>query len=231
MLNRLRRFGFHLLYNECAFTYDVVSRAVSLGHWRSWQRCAMQFLPDPKAGVVLELAHGTGELQVDITKAGYHAVGLDVSRAMGRLAHRKLTRHGLGAVLIQGEAARLPVSSNAISALVCTFPTSFIFHPNTLSEIERVLKPDGQAVIVLSARLTRSGMLAAAIRSLYQLTGQAYNTISDKEIRRRFRVSRLSAEARTMNFDDSLAQLVILRKAPDAGQMRDDISLDLAREA
>lgn len=231
MLNRIRRFGFRLLYNECAFTYDVVSRAVSLGRWRSWQRCVMQFLPEPKAGVVLELAHGTGELQVELTNGGYRTAGLDLSRAMGRLAHRKLTKQGIGAALIQGEAARLPVMSNSIAALVSTFPTSFIFHPKTLSEIERVLKPDGQAVIVLSAQLTRSGILAAAISSLYRLTGQTYSRVSDSEIHHQFRAPGLTAEAHTISLGDSLAQMVMLRKAPEAGHFRGDMSLDLAREA
>lgn len=231
MLNRARRFGFRLLYNECAFAYDAVSRAVSLGRWRSWQRCVMQFLPEPKAGVVLELAHGTGDLQIDLWKFGYRAVGLDLSRSMGRLAQRKLTMQGNGAALIQGEAASLPVSSNSISALVSTFPASFIFDPKTQSEIERVLKPDGQAVIVLSALMTRSGILAALISSLYRLTGQTYSRISDSEIRRRFHMPGLTAEAQTIHLGDSLAQVVVLRKAPSASQTCHDMSLDLAREA
>ena len=215
MLNRIRRLGFRLLYNECAFSYDAVSRAVSLGRWRSWQRCAMQFLPEPNAGVVLELAHGTGDLQVDLAKAGYRAAGLDLSRAMGRLANRKLTQQGIGAALIQGEAARLPVSANSIAALVSTFPTVFIFHPETQSEIERVLKPAGRAVILYSALLTQTGILATAIRSLYRLTGQTYARISDSEVRRQFHIPGLTIEAQTVRLGDSLAQLVILRKTPN----------------
>lgn len=231
MLNSIRRLGFRLLYNECAFAYDAVSRAVSLGRWRSWQRSVMQFLPEPKAGAVLELAHGTGDLHLDLTKAGYHAVGLDLSRSMGRLAHRKLTQQGIGAALIQGKAACLPVRSNSIAALVCTFPTSFIFDPKTQSEIKRVLKPGGRAVILLSALLTRSGLLATAIRSLYRLTGQTCSRISDSETCRRFHASGLTAEAHTVHLGDSLTQLVILRKTPNESQLRHDMSLDLAREA
>lgn len=231
MLNKFWRFGFRLLYNECAFTYDAVSRAVSLGRWRSWQRCVLQFLPEPKAGVVLELAHGTGDLQADLKKGGYRTAGLDLSRAMGRLAHRKLTKQGLGAALIRGEAARLPVRSNSIAALVSTFPTSFIFRAKTQAEIERVLKPEGRAVIVLSALLTRSGLLAAAVRALYRLTGQTYTIISDSELRRQFQIPGLTVEAHTVYLADSLTQIVILRKAPKAGPIRRDMSLDLAREA
>ncbi|MCY3797527.1 MAG: class I SAM-dependent methyltransferase [Chloroflexi bacterium] len=231
MLNRIRRFGFRLLYNECAFAYDVVSHVVSLGRWRNWQRCVMQFLPEPNAGVVLELAHGAGDLQVDLTKAGYRTAGLDLSRAMGRLARRKLTKQGIGAALIQGEAACLPVPSNSIAALVSTFPTAFIFAPKTQSEIERVLKPEGRAVILYSALMTRTGILATAIRSLYRLTGQTYTRIPDSEIRRLFHAPGLTVEAHTVHLGDSLAQLVVLRNTPNESQSRRDISLELARES
>ncbi|MBM4425321.1 MAG: hypothetical protein FJ030_18410, partial [Chloroflexi bacterium] len=33
----LLRLAFRLLYNEFAFTYDLVSWAVSVGQWRQWQ--------------------------------------------------------------------------------------------------------------------------------------------------------------------------------------------------
>lgn len=231
MLNRIQQFGFHLLYNECAFAYDAVSRAASLGRWRCWQRCVMQFLPEPNAGVVLELAHGTGDLLIDLEKAGYHAVGMDRSRAMGRLARRKMRIHGIGAALLRAEATRLPLRSNSIAALVATFPTAFIFCVQTQSEIERVLKPEGRAVIVLSALLTRRGLLTGAIRILHELTGQRYSRISDSEIRRRFRAPGLTAEAHSIHLGDSLAQVVILRKTLDENQLRHDISLELARES
>lgn len=191
----------------------------------------MRFLPEPKAGVVLELAHGTGDLQVDLLQAGYRTVGIDLSRSMGLLAQRKTTEQGFGAALFQGESAFLPVSSDSISALVSTFPTSFIFHPKTQSEIHRVLKPEGQAVVVLSALLTRRGLLTGAIRILHELTGQTYCRIAVSEIHRRFRRPGLTAQAHTLHLDGSLAQIVILRKATHSGQTRHDISLDLARKA
>jgi hypothetical protein len=43
----LVRFGFRLLYNEFAFTYDTVSKVVSLGAWRCWQRAALKYLAVP----------------------------------------------------------------------------------------------------------------------------------------------------------------------------------------
>ena len=230
MLNRLRRFGFRLLYNECAFAYDGVSRAVSLGRWRSWQRSVMPFLPEPEAGLILELAQGTGDLQRDLLIAGYRAVALDRSRGMGSLARRKLGRAGLSAKLLRGEAQRLPLRSDSIAAIVCAFPTSFIAQERTLREIRRVLQPGASAVVLLSGMLTDGGWRAKIIQGLYRLTGQSCREIQAAELHSMLRTPGLSLEARALQLDGSLVQIALLTKSmAKAGGGRNH-SLDLARE-
>ncbi|MGD1994820.1 MAG: hypothetical protein PVI59_16625, partial [Anaerolineae bacterium] len=56
------RVFFRLLYNQCAWTYDLVAWVVSLGQWNAWGRTAM---PHLSGGRVLELAHGAGHLLVE----------------------------------------------------------------------------------------------------------------------------------------------------------------------
>src|SRR5512144_2064080 len=87
--NSLLRFGFRLLYNELAWTYDFVSWSVSMGQWRAWQRTALPYL---YGGRVLEVGHGTGNMLLDLLSLGFTPVGLDLSRGMGRIARRKLRR-------------------------------------------------------------------------------------------------------------------------------------------
>ena len=230
MLNRLRRFGFRLIYNECAFTYDLVSRAVSLGHWRSWQRTVLPILPPPEAGPILELAQGTGDLQLDLLKAGYRAIALDRSRSMGRLTQRKLSRDRLSASLIRAEAGCLPIQSDSIAAIVCTFPTSFILERRTLIEIRRVLKRGAPAVIVLSGLLTAGGLRAQVVNFLYRLTGQAYQETAPEALQAMFQAPGLSIEARALRLDCSQVQIVLLKKtAPTAHDIHDN-RLELARE-
>ena len=231
MLRKLRRFGFRLLYNECAFTYDLVSRGVSQDRWRSWQRSVMPYLPLPEAGPILELAQGTGDLQLDIQSAGYRVVGLDRSRSMSRLAQRKLWRARLGADLIRGEADCLPIQSDSIAAIVCTFPTSFIIEQQTLMEMRRVLKRDAQAVIVFSALLTGGGLIAQFIRSLYRLTGQATSETAREELVSLFQAPGLTAEAYTLPADGSLVQIVLLTRTAPATKANHDNGLDLVRES
>ncbi|MCB9451629.1 MAG: class I SAM-dependent methyltransferase [Anaerolineaceae bacterium] len=169
---RLVRFGFRLLYNELAFTYDWVSSVVSFGAWRCWQRTALLHLNVPQDAPVLELAHGTGSLQVDMQRQGYSTIGYDLSPFMGRIAHTKLNRAGLPAKLVRGDVAALPFPDESFAAIVCTFPTAFITSPAVLQEANRVLRPGGSLIIVPGAVFTGGGILARGLEGLYRITGQ-----------------------------------------------------------
>lgn len=169
---RLIRFGFRLLYNELAFTYDWVSWIVSLGSWRCWVRTSLKHIGAEPEARVLELAHGTGNLQLDLNARGYRAIGYDLSPAMGRIARGKLQRAELPVRLARGEAQRLPFASESFAAVISTFPTDFITAAETLHEVYRVLKPNGVLVIVPNALLTGSGLSERALEWLYQITGQ-----------------------------------------------------------
>lgn len=169
---RLVRFGFRLLYNEMAFTYDAVSYVVSLGEWRTWQRAALKHLDVPPGSRVLELAHGTANLQIDMHMQGLRPVGLDLSRYMGRIARRKLVRRGLPADLVRARAQALPFATGTFPAVVCTFPTEFIVHPDTLAEANRVLAPGGRLVFVVSGVLKGRGVASQGLELAYRVTGQ-----------------------------------------------------------
>ena len=169
---RLIRFGFRLLYNELAWTYDWVSWGVSLGHWRKWQRHALIYLDQGVDAHVLELAHGTANLQLDMARAGWRSIGLDLSPFMGRIARIKLSRAGIEPRLVRGSAFHLPFADASFTYIVSTFPTEFIVQPETIREVHRVLKPGGRLVVVLNGMLTAVNPLVAALEWLYRVTGQ-----------------------------------------------------------
>ncbi|MBN1680794.1 MAG: methyltransferase domain-containing protein [Anaerolineae bacterium] len=206
----LIRFGFRLLYNEMAFTYDLVSWGVSLGQWRDWQRAALNHLDAPPGGRVLELAHGTGNFEIDLRRAGYRAVGLDLSRAMGRIAAHKLRRWGLRPPLVRGRAQALPFPDASFHAVVSTFPTEFIIDPGTLAEIHRVLAPDGRLVVVFNGILTRGSLAKEALEFAYRVTGQ--RSPWPVNVEERLADAGFSGDVVTENLNRSIVLLFVVKK-------------------
>jgi ubiquinone/menaquinone biosynthesis C-methylase UbiE len=165
----LLRWGFYLLYNQFAWSYDAVSWLVSLGNWRRWQRTTIPYLQGER---VLDLAFGTGNLLIDLAEAGYRPCGLDLSPYMLRITRRRLHRRGLDVPLCRGRAQALPFADSVFDAVVSTFPAEFILRPMTLHEVARVLRSGGRAVVVAEARLEGRGPLSRFIEWLYVITGQ-----------------------------------------------------------
>jgi ubiquinone/menaquinone biosynthesis C-methylase UbiE len=122
--------------------------------------------------LILELAHGTGNLQIDLAYADARAIGYDLSPAMGSIARRKLLKRGMKVLLSRGMAQALPFSDECFSSVVSTFPSEFISAPETLVEIRRVLQPDGVFIIVPGASFTGGGVAKTVLDWLYQITGQ-----------------------------------------------------------
>lgn len=226
MLNKVWRLLFRLLYNEFSFSYDRVSYAVSLGQWRDWQRAALRFLPAADAGLVLELAHGTGDLQLDLIRVGYRTVALDLSPKMGMLAKRKLRRAGLPAKLIRGDAFQLPCRSGSCAAIVSTFPTPFIFAQPVLAEMARVLIPSGRVAVVLVGQLQGGGLPQALIRRLYRLTGQRDDFHSPQAIADLITGDAFHVESKIARLPGSAVQLLILTKSSAAAESIPDLSLE-----
>jgi ubiquinone/menaquinone biosynthesis C-methylase UbiE len=207
---KLVRFGFRLLYNELAFTYDLVSTIVSLGAWRCWQRTALKHLSVSKDSLILELAHGTGNLELDLRDAGYQTIGFDLSPYMGRIASGKLRRHGLTPQLVRGKAQQLPFPSQTFSAILSTFPTDFILAPETLREVYRVLQQGGQFIIVPNGVLTGGGLTEAGLEWLYRITGQrAGGSLSIGEF---FQAYGFEAQTITEVCPRSIAQVILAIK-------------------
>ncbi len=208
---RLVRFGFRLFYNEMAFTYDMVSSIVSLGAWRCWQRAALKHLIVQKDSGILELAHGTGNLQLDLHAEGYtNVVGYDLSPFMGRIASGKMRGNGLSPKLVRGMAQELPFASGSFSAVISTFPTNFIVAPETLHEVYRVLQPGGQFIIVPNGILTGGGVTEAGLEWLYRITGQRESgSLSLSEF---FAEYGFEATSIQENCPHSIAQVIVGRK-------------------
>lgn len=166
---KLIRFAFRLLYNELAWTYDLVSWLASLGQWRRWQQAGLPYVTGDR---VLEIAHGPGHMLLALARTGYRVTGLDLSPQMGRLAQARLEKDGLDAPLVRGRAQSLPFPDGAFDTVFCTFPTEFIAQEEVMTSIHRVLSSEGRFIIVPEGHLTGGGALVTFVNWLYEITGQ-----------------------------------------------------------
>lgn len=170
---QLVRFGFRLLYNELAWTYDGVSWLVSLGAWGAWRQAALPFVQGRR---VLEIGHGPGHLLLELTRIGHEVVGLDLSPFMGRQAQRRLQKQGVMVPLVQGRVQQLPFVPGSFDTVVATFPTDYVFAWETLTAVSRTLTSNGTFIIVPEGHLTGRSWLHRAIGWLFWATGQQLPT-------------------------------------------------------
>ncbi|HZY44793.1 MAG TPA: methyltransferase domain-containing protein [Anaerolineae bacterium] len=163
------RFVFHLLYNQFAFTYDLVASLVSFGQWKNWGRTSLSRVHGDR---ILELGHGPGHLLIALARSGRTPIGIDLSPHMSRIARSNLRRAKLNVPHVRGRSQALPFRSNSFEASVATFPTEYIVDPKTLSEVRRVTNDRGRLVIVAGAQIGTRKPSARLIHWLYRVTGQ-----------------------------------------------------------
>jgi ubiquinone/menaquinone biosynthesis C-methylase UbiE len=208
----LVRLGFRLLYYEMAWTYDVVSWAVSLGHWRKWQQAALPFVQGQR---VLEIGHGPGHMLLALRQLGYEVVGLDLSPQMGRMARMQV---GDAVALVRGSVQGLPWGSAVFDTVFSTFPTNYIVDPVTIAEVKRVLRGNGRLVIVPEGHLTNTGWLYSLIEWLFKITGQRSEPFDFSEAElwqdftHPFRAAGFRTEIHPIQLEGSVATIIVALK-------------------
>ncbi len=201
------RFGFRLLYQELAWTYDGVSWAVSLGEWRRWQRAALPYVQGKR---VLEIGHGPGHMLLALQLAGFRVMGLDLSPQMGRLARRRAP----AVPLVRGRVPALPYAPGSFDTVLATFPTEYILEEETLTAVARVLRPHGRFLIIPEGHLTGSGPLHSFIEGLFRVTGQRQSAAPEPwdPYFARLRAAGFVVTVEQISFRRSAATLLVCQK-------------------
>lgn len=196
---------FALLYHPFAFTYDLVAAIVSFGRWNDWVKTALPFIKGPR---VLELGFGPGHLQRILLNRNLFTVGLDESRQMTYLAKRNLAKSGYPqAKLTRGLAQHLPFQNKAFNTIVATFPSEYIFDPQTLLEIKRCLLNGGR-LVVLPAAWPKSTLL----NWLYKVTGEIppeKMELFKSKLTQAFVEAGFETEVRTVDASSSILLIII----------------------
>lgn len=212
ILSVILKVFFHLLYHRFARFYDVVAWIVSFGRWQDWILAALPYLDGEP---ILEIGHGPGHLLQALYENHKRAFGLDESWQMNRLAYWRLAEWGRLPDVVNGYAQSLPFPEATFRHVVATFPSEFIFSPNTLSEIYRVLSPEGTLVVLPIALIQGKSWYDRLLQWLNRVSRQAPPDIDDHlldELSRPFQQASFETTILTPVVRDSQLVLILARK-------------------
>ena len=104
----------------------------------------------PPGGSVLEVAPGPGYFAIELARlGGRHVTGLDISHTFVDIARRGAAEAGVDVEFHQGNVAAMPFPADSFDYLVCRAAfKNFSDPPSALTEMHRVLKPGGHALII-----------------------------------------------------------------------------------
>jgi demethylmenaquinone methyltransferase/2-methoxy-6-polyprenyl-1,4-benzoquinol methylase len=140
------------VFDTISDVYDKVNKILFFGLHSVWRKKVVKILIDKKPVKILDIATGTGDLAIDLTKTNAkNIVGVDISKEMLKIARNKVNNNNLNDIIeIQlGDAENLNFQDNYFDAITCSFGVrNFEDLPKALQEINRTLKPNGTFVIL-----------------------------------------------------------------------------------
>jgi ubiquinone/menaquinone biosynthesis C-methylase UbiE len=130
-------------YDRVAASYDAVFRRHGV-HADVMVDVLRQHVPTSDDDFVVDLACGTGFLTARLAAEGYRPIGIDFSEPSLRVLLDRLP----SVAVVLADAHRLPLTSGCAAAVLCLGSWRHFADPDAVaSEIARVLRPDGIAII------------------------------------------------------------------------------------
>jgi ubiquinone/menaquinone biosynthesis C-methylase UbiE len=125
--------------------------ASAFARWLEWRKL-LKWLNPQKGEKILDIACGDGELSLRIAAKGAEVHGLDMSATGIASAKRLAAIAKIKCEFTVGDAERLPYADGFFDKVVCSSSLEhFKDDAKSLSEMQRVLKPGGRAVLTVDS--------------------------------------------------------------------------------
>ncbi len=130
------------MFDAIAPRYDRLNRIISLRLDVRWRKRAIRDLALPAGSTVLDLASGTGDMCIDLAKAGLDPISMDLSFGM-------LAADRSGAPRVQTDILRLPVPDSSVDGVTCGFALRNLLDLGEFfAELARVVRPGGRIALL-----------------------------------------------------------------------------------
>ncbi len=140
------------MFNSIASKYDFLNHFLSLGIDRAWRRKLRRMLPHKSDLRILDVATGTADLAIEMSKVNPVAVrGVDISEEMLEVGRQKIRKKKLTDIISLefGDSQHLNLESSHFDVVTCAFGVrNFENLEQGLSEMRRVLVDEGSLLIL-----------------------------------------------------------------------------------
>ncbi len=147
------------MFDNIAPYYDFLNRLLSLRMDVLWRRKAIGMIENKRAKTILDIATGTADLTIEINRQlkPTQIIGMDLSNEMLAVGRKKIAKKGLSDLirLDQGDSENLQYEADTFDVATAAFGVrNFEDLRAGLKEINRVLKKNGQIVVLEFSRPT-----------------------------------------------------------------------------
>jgi demethylmenaquinone methyltransferase/2-methoxy-6-polyprenyl-1,4-benzoquinol methylase len=155
------------LFYILAPLYDLGVKVITFNSISKLKRLIASRSVTSSSDVVLDVATGTGLIAVELSKIAREVYGVDLSKAMLKMALRKSREaKSENLYLTIADAEHLPFRSEVFSASTCSFSMHHFQRPvKAFKEIFRTIKPHGR--IVFLDTLNSDSFISKIIFALY----------------------------------------------------------------
>lgn len=147
------------MFDTISENYDGLNRVISFGIDVKWRKKVLQLVSSTHPEKILDIATGTGDLAILMTRtSAKKIVGLDISAGMLEVGRKKIAARNLSSKIemILADSENMPFEDHSFDAITVAFGVrNFENLEKGLSEILRVLKPNGIFVILETSNPTK----------------------------------------------------------------------------
>jgi len=142
------------VFDSVASKYDIMNDVMSFGVHRVWKKIAMQHTGLKPGGTALDVAGGTGDLTMQMSKqvgpTGKIIIS-DINASMLEEGRKRLLDKGYAGNIdfVEANAEDLPFEDNSFDCITIAFGLRNVTHQDkALQSMFRVLKPGGRLLVL-----------------------------------------------------------------------------------